>query len=59
VGYTGVFNVLDYPGVSFPCGITADKDLDGSYVDHEPLSDIDAQIQKDCMFLPTLAPCAR
>ncbi|OJJ03085.1 hypothetical protein ASPVEDRAFT_133569 [Aspergillus versicolor CBS 583.65] len=47
VGYTGVFNVLDYPGVSFPCGVTADKGLDGSYVDHKPLSDIDAQIQSD------------
>ncbi len=50
VGYTGAFNVLDYPGVSFPCGVTADKGLDGSYVDHKPLSDIDAQIQSDCMF---------
>ncbi|KAL4962410.1 amidase signature domain-containing protein [Aspergillus stella-maris] len=47
VGYTGVFNVLDYPGVSWPCGINADKELDKPYVDHKALSDIDAQIQND------------
>ncbi|KAL4767758.1 amidase signature domain-containing protein [Aspergillus nidulans var. acristatus] len=47
VGYTGVFNVLDYPGVSFPCGVKADKNLDKPYVNHQPLSDIDAQIQND------------
>ncbi|KAJ0423035.1 amidase signature domain-containing protein [Aspergillus carlsbadensis] len=47
VGYTGVFNVLDYPAVSFPCGVVTDKDVDGGYVDHAPLSDTDAQIQGD------------
>jgi amidase len=39
--------VLDYPGVSFPCGVKADKNLDKPYVNHQPLSDIDAQIQND------------
>ncbi|KAL2813849.1 amidase signature domain-containing protein [Aspergillus granulosus] len=47
VGYTGVFNVLDYPAVSFPCGVKTDKDIDVPYVDHQPLSDTDAQIQRD------------
>jgi hypothetical protein len=56
VGYTGVFNILDYPAVSFPCGVVADKDRDGAYsVDHAPLSDTDAQIQGDCM-LPRPIP---
>ncbi|KAL3473699.1 amidase signature domain-containing protein [Aspergillus californicus] len=47
VGYTGAFNVLDYPAVSFPCGVTTDKDIDTGYVDHQALNDIDAQAQKD------------
>ncbi|KAL4864564.1 hypothetical protein BDV12DRAFT_10026 [Aspergillus spectabilis] len=47
VGYTGVFNVLDYPAVSFPCGVTTDKDLDAPYVDHQALSDLDGKIQSD------------
>ncbi|KAL2833984.1 amidase signature domain-containing protein [Aspergillus pseudoustus] len=47
VGYTGVFNVLDYPAVSFPCGVTTDKDIDAPYPEHKPLSDTDAQIQRD------------
>ncbi|KAL4914829.1 amidase signature domain-containing protein [Aspergillus aurantiobrunneus] len=47
VGYTGVFNVLDYPAVSFPCGVKTDKSIDTAYVNHQALSDIDAQVQKD------------
>ncbi|KAL4808606.1 amidase signature domain-containing protein [Aspergillus unguis] len=47
VGYTGVFNVLDYPAVSFPCGVKSDKSIDTAYENHSPLSDIDAQIQND------------
>ncbi|OJJ43046.1 hypothetical protein ASPZODRAFT_136587 [Penicilliopsis zonata CBS 506.65] len=40
VGYTGVFNILDYPAVSFPCGIKADKALD-VVQDWKPLSPTD------------------
>ncbi|KAH7305859.1 amidase signature domain-containing protein [Stachybotrys elegans] len=39
VGYTGVFNVLDYPAVSFPSGFTVDKDMDVDGADYRPLSD--------------------
>ncbi|KAJ0414038.1 amidase signature domain-containing protein [Aspergillus carlsbadensis] len=46
-GYTCVFNLLDYPAVSFPCGVLSDKDVDTAYVDHHPFGDLDAQIQKD------------
>ncbi|KAK0621986.1 amidase [Bombardia bombarda] len=28
VGYTGVFNVLDYSSISFPTGVVVDKDID-------------------------------
>ena len=47
VGYTGVFNVLDYPVVSFPCGITADRNLDGR-TKQTPLSDVCAAVQDHC-----------
>jgi amidase len=48
IGYTGVFNVLDYPAVSFPCGVYADKTVDETYAGNEPLSEVDAQIRNDC-----------
>ncbi|KAG9670410.1 acetamidase, partial [Aureobasidium melanogenum] len=47
VGYTGVFNILDYSAVSFPSGIEADKQLDKAESGTEPLSQIDAQIQAE------------
>ncbi|KAJ5381672.1 uncharacterized protein N7496_004100 [Penicillium cataractarum] len=46
-GYTCVFNLLDYPAVSFPCGIKTDKAVDTPYDDHQALSDMDAQIQNN------------
>ncbi|PVH93767.1 acetamidase-like protein [Periconia macrospinosa] len=39
VGYTGVFNVVDYSAVSFPCGVTVDKDKDQPDPQYTPLSD--------------------
>lgn len=47
----GVFNILDYSAVSFPCGIEADKQLDVAESGSEPLSQIDAQIQAECEFV--------
>ncbi|KAI4747076.1 acetamidase [Aureobasidium sp. EXF-12298] len=47
VGYTGVFNILDYSAVSFPCGIEADKQLDKAESGTKPLSQVDAQIQAE------------
>lgn len=38
VGYTGVYNVVDYSAVSFPCGVNADREKDRPST-HEPLSD--------------------
>ncbi|KAF4759618.1 hypothetical protein N7455_012581 [Penicillium solitum] len=46
-GYTCVFNLLDYPAVSFPCGVATDKAIDTPYTDHQALSDMDGKIQKD------------
>ncbi|KAL5119791.1 hypothetical protein ACEQ8H_002397 [Pleosporales sp. CAS-2024a] len=33
VGYTGVYNVVDYSAVSFPTGLTVDKTKDKSFAD--------------------------
>lgn len=48
--YTGVYNVLDYPATSFPCGVYVDKELDKS-CSLEPLNETDAQVQKLCKCL--------
>ncbi len=49
VGYTGVFNVLDYSSVSFPTGLVADKELDISpQAGPEPLSETCAAIRREC-----------
>ncbi|KAK1239301.1 hypothetical protein MKX07_008789 [Trichoderma sp. CBMAI-0711] len=38
VGYTGVYNVVDYAAVSFPTGLKVDKDIDVESPDYTPLS---------------------
>lgn len=49
-GYTGVYNLLDYSAVSFPCSVNVDAKVDAAYSGHRPLSEIDAQVQGDCEF---------
>lgn len=46
VGYTGIWNVLDYSALSFPTGLVADKSLDGP--SGESLNELDAQVQSKC-----------
>lgn len=45
IAYTGVFNILDYSCISFPCGITAHREWDKVPADHGPLSDVCAHVQ--------------
>ncbi|KAF2751605.1 amidase [Sporormia fimetaria CBS 119925] len=40
VGYTGVYNVMDYSAVTFPCGVVADKEKDQYPVDYKPLGEV-------------------
>ncbi|OCL12251.1 amidase [Glonium stellatum] len=47
VGYTGVFNIVDYAAVSFPCGVIADKEIDRPKPSHRPLSELDKEIRAD------------
>ncbi|KAI3336347.1 amidase [Xylariaceae sp. AK1471] len=48
VGYTGVYNVLDYACMSFPTGITVDQAADVPQNDtYQPLSDMDKVIQSE------------
>lgn len=39
VGYTGVYNVVDYSAVSFPSGIAADKAVDTPVADYKAQSE--------------------
>lgn len=49
VGYTGVFNILDYTAVSFPTGIYVDKEKDvvDRSVAGEAYGQVDAQTQSE------------
>lgn len=49
VGYTGVYNVLDYSCISFPSGVKVDAATD-KVTDHTytAVSDLDATIQSEC-----------
>ncbi|KAJ5933748.1 Amidase [Penicillium verhagenii] len=47
VGYSCVWNLLDYPAVSFPCGLNADKGVDAPFPDYQPLNPWDAKVQND------------
>lgn len=54
VGYTGVFNVVDYSAVSFPCGVTADKEKDQYSADYTPLSALCKSTHDDCKIEPQI-----
>lgn len=47
IGYTGVFNVLDYSAVSFPTGLHVDKDIDSRMADHKALNEVDEATQRE------------
>lgn len=47
VGYTGVYNVLDYSCMSFPTGFTVDAQVDKAPSDYKPMTDLDATIQSE------------
>lgn len=44
VGYTGVFNIVDYAAVSFPCGVIVGKEIDQPKPWHRPHSDLDKEV---------------
>ena len=48
IGYTGVFNILDYSVVSFPCGVTAHRDLDKLSKDHSLLNGVHTAVSGSC-----------
>lgn len=51
VGYTGVYNILDYSCVSFPTGLSADKGVDTPLKDgYQPLSRTCEAIHANCKF---------
>lgn len=56
VAYTGVFNVVDYSAISFPCGVVADKEKDQMTPGYKPLSDECKAIQDECKLTVCTAP---
>lgn len=50
VGYTGVYNILDYSCLSFPCGVHVDAAVDVPAVDENELTKLDGEVQGECMF---------
>jgi amidase len=48
VGYTGVYNVVDYSAVSFPTGFRVDKSKDGSYADSKAQSEYCQAARDSC-----------
>lgn len=48
VGYTGVYNVLDYTCLSFPCKVTVNQEVDVPAISETPLSEVDALVQQEC-----------
>ena len=50
VGYTGVFNVLDYSAASFPTGLAVDRDVDVAETEGSDtvLSPLDGETRRDC-----------
>ncbi|KKZ60694.1 hypothetical protein EMCG_04621 [[Emmonsia] crescens] len=45
VGYTGVYNILDYSCLSFPCGVHVDAAVDVPAVDENELTKLDGEVQ--------------
>lgn len=48
VGYTGVYNVVDYSAVSFPTGLVVDKTKDKPMEGSEPQSDYCKDARESC-----------
>lgn len=48
VGYTGVYNVVDYSATSFPSGVTVDKNKDIYDVDDKSQSDLCQSAHDSC-----------
>jgi amidase len=48
VGYTGVYNVVDYSAVSFPSGVFVDKAVDTLATEYKALSDFCQAAHDSC-----------
>jgi amidase len=48
VGYTGIWNILDYSAVTFPSGFVVDKAIDGWSSGFVPMSQLDTETHDEC-----------
>lgn len=56
MGYTGVFNVLDYSCISFPTKAAVDQEIDTYPENYQPLSDTCKAIHDECKLQGSLNP---
>lgn len=54
VGYTGVYNILDYSSISFPTGLVVDRDIDKLKADYEPLGPVCSAVNHECKSLSSM-----
>lgn len=54
-GYSAIVNALDYVSGVFPV-MSADRGLDGSSAEFEPLSDLDRAVQSSCKLATRMEP---
>lgn len=50
VGYTCIWNILDYPAVNFPTGLFADEKLDVISEGQNAFGDVDAIVRSKCEY---------
>lgn len=50
VGYTGVYNIVDFSATSFPCGVYADQEVDKLIEGEQNLSEYDEATRKACKY---------
>lgn len=48
VGYTAIWNILDYSAITFPSGFKVDKDQDAVVQGFSPLSGLDSEVNAEC-----------
>lgn len=54
VGYTGVYNIVDYAAVSFPSEVFVDKQKDDAFGDSKAQSEYCEATRADCKIDTTL-----
>lgn len=55
--YTSIWNILDQPGLTFPTGLSVDKNIDLVDLEYSPRSEIEKTEWQSCMYLKWPKEC--